>query len=365
MQLITEWFRRTFSDPQVVVLVVVLAVLFAIVLFMGDMLAPALASIVIAYLLDGLVAFLQKFKLPRMPAVLLVFIGFLALVVIVVFGLMPLLSRQVTELVQQLPSMISNGQNALMQLPQTYPDLVSEAQIEDLVAMVRNEFAKMGQVLLSLSLSSVVGFITILIYLILVPLLVFFFLKDKQLILGWLLQFLPKDSRVTSDVWHDVDSQIANYVRGKSWEIIIVGSVSYLTFSIFGLDYALLLAVLVGLSVVVPYVGAAVVTVPVLLIAWFQWGWSTDFMWLTVAYLVIQALDGNVLVPLLFSEVVSLHPVAIIVAILVFGGLWGFWGVFFAIPLATLVKAVLSVWPRKMATSEADHNPDESVKEMM
>ncbi len=64
-----------------------------------------------------------------------------------------------------------------------------------------------------------------------------------------------------------------------------------------------------------------------------------------VAYLVIQGLDGNVLVPLLFSEVVDLHPIAIIAAVLVFGALWGFWGVFFAIPLATLVKAVFHAWP--------------------
>jgi putative permease len=81
-------------------------------------------------------------------------------------------------------------------------------------------------------------------------------------------------------------------------------------------------------------------------VAWFQWGWSSDFIYLGITYLVIQAIDGNVLVPLLFSEVVNLHPVAIIVAILVFGGLWGFWGVFFAIPLGTLVKAVLTAWPR-------------------
>jgi putative permease len=95
-----------------------------------------------------------------------------------------------------------------------------------------------------------------------------------------------------------------------------------------------------------------VVTLPVVLIAWFQWGWGTEFIWLTIAYLIIQALDGNVLVPLLFSEVVNLHPVAIIVAILVFGGIWGFWGVFFAIPLATLVQAILSAWPRKDVESE-------------
>jgi putative permease len=66
-----------------------------------------------------------------------------------------------------------------------------------------------------------------------------------------------------------------------------------------------------------------------------------------IAYAIIQALDGNLLVPLMFSEVVNLHPVAIILAILVFGGLWGFWGIFFAIPLATLVKAVINAWPRK------------------
>ena len=91
------------------------------------------------------------------------------------------------------------------------------------------------------------------------------------------------------------------------------------------------------------------VTVPVLFVAWFQWGWTTEFIWLAVAYFIIQALDGNALVPLLFSEVVNLHPVAIIVAILVFGGLWGFWGVFFAIPLATLVNAIVRAWPGTQA----------------
>ena len=76
-----------------------------------------------------------------------------------------------------------------------------------------------------------------------------------------------------------------------------------------------------------------------------------------IAYAVIQALDGNLLVPLLFSEVVNLHPVAIILAILFFGGLWGFWGIFFAIPLATFVKAVLNAWPRK---TEDPEQPEET-----
>jgi len=86
-----------------------------------------------------------------------------------------------------------------------------------------------------------------------------------------------------------------------------------------------------------------------------------------IAYAVIQALDGNLLVPLMFSEVVNLHPVAIILAILIFGGLWGFWGIFFAIPLATLVKAVINAWPSNPlhraaaeSTSDAEAEADAS-----
>jgi putative permease len=78
-----------------------------------------------------------------------------------------------------------------------------------------------------------------------------------------------------------------------------------------------------------------------------QWVFGNDFFWLFGAYGVIQFLDGNLLVPVLFSEVVNLHPVFIIVSVLLFGGIWGFWGVFFAIPLATLVKAVFNAWPRR------------------
>ena len=143
-----------------------------------------------------------------------------------------------------------------------------------------------------------------------------------------------------------MDDQIGNYVRGKVYEIFIVGSVSYAAFSLLGLAYAPLLGVLVGLSVIVPYLGAAVVTLPVALAAYLQMGWGNEFIWIMVTYAVLQALDGNLLVPLLFSDVVNLHPVAIIIAVLVFGGLWGFWGVFFAIPLATLVKSLLNAWPR-------------------
>ena len=345
MRYLTQWFKRYFSDPEVIFLTIFLLIFFAVVLTMGDMLAPVLASLVIAYLLEGLVGMIERKRVPRLVAVLVVYIGFLLFVTLLLFVVMPQLSRQLTELLQQIPSMITEGQKLLMQLPQHYPEFISQDEVQKIIGVMRQEIAEFGQTVVSVSFSSVVGVIMVLVYLILMPLLVFFFLKDKSLILGYLLGFFPRDRRLANTVWRDMDRQIANYVRGKFWEIVIVWGVTSFTLSLMGLQYAVLLGVLVGLSVIIPYIGAAVVTFPVILIAWFQWGWGPEFIWLTVAYFVIQILDGNVLVRLLFSEAVNLHPVAIIVAILVFGGLWGLWGVFFAIPLATLVQAIISAWP--------------------
>jgi len=346
MNVLLAWFRRTFADPQVVILGLVLFAGFAIVIGLGRMLAPVFISIVIAYLLEAVVARLQKLGLPRFVAVLLVFILFLASLFFLFFGLVPMLMRQLTQLVQQLPNYIDQGQNLLQQLPQRYPKLVSEQQIQQLLGSIGNEVAGAGQQIISWSLATVGNVVGLLVLLVLMPVLVFFLLKDKRLLIDWLSGYLPSERHLVSSVWFDVEVQIANYVRGKAGEIVIVAAVSYVTFVSLGLQYSALLATIVGFSVLIPYIGAAVVTLPIALVAYFQWGWGWGFGQVMIAYAVIQALDGNVLVPLLFSEALDLHPIAIIVAILVFGGLWGFWGIFFAIPLATLVQAVLKTWPR-------------------
>ncbi|MEZ5543202.1 MAG: AI-2E family transporter [Pseudomonadota bacterium] len=347
MNIVYEWYHRTMSDPQAVILAVLLAAGFIVMLTLGQMLAPVLAGVVIAYLLDGVVEKIHRLGVPRVAAVVIVFLLFMSFLVFALFWLVPRLSYQVTQLLRQLPDIIGMGQSVMLQLPEKYPNLFTVEQVNDLGQTIRSEITELSQRVLSLSLPAVFGLITILVYMVLVPVLAFFFLKDKERIVSWINHRVPQQRRLVDVVARDVNIQVSNYVRGKVWEIFIVGGAAFVTFRLMGLEYALLLATMTGLSVIIPYIGAVVVTFPVAIIAWFQWGWSTDFGWMLAAYVVLQMLDGYLLVPLLFSEVVNLHPVAIIVAILVFGGLWGFWGVFFAIPLATLVQAVMQAWPRK------------------
>lgn len=339
---VKAWYRRYFTDPEAALLSVLLLLSFLIIYYLGTMLAPLLTAIVLAYMLEGSVCAMERRNAPRLLAVNLVFLVFIAFLVFLVVVLIPIVTRQTGQFLQEVPNMINNGQARLLHLSEQYPQIIPEGSIRQLLGSVSGDVTKLGQSILSVSFASIP---VIVIYLVLVPLMIFFFLKDKRMIMEWLSRFLPSDRRLISHLWIEMDAQIGNYIRGKVYEIIIVGAGAYVIFKFLGLHYASLLALTVGLSVLIPYIGAFSITIPVALVAYFQWGLGSDFYWVLTSYIVLQFLDGNVLVPILFSDVVNLHPVAIIAAILIFGGLWGFWGVFFAIPLATLVKALINIWP--------------------
>ena len=243
---------------------------------------------------------------------------------------------------RDLPNMFNLLNTWLQALPEHYPELVDYAMLDSLMTSLRAKILGYGESLLTFSLNSLVSLVGLGIYAFLVPLMVFFLLKDKPLFVRSFLNLMPKNRRLTTRVWMEMQQQINNYIRGKLLEILIVGVVTYIILIFFDLRYPLLLSVAAGLSVLVPYIGAVLVTIPIALIALFQFGLSPDFYYVLLAFVISQLLDGNIVVPFLFSEAVNLHPLTIIVAVLIFGGLWGFWGVFFAIPLATLVKAVVN-----------------------
>jgi putative permease len=258
----------------------------------------------------------------------------------------PVIWQQSVTLVKELPEMMQQGRDFINTLPEKYPNL-DPAIITNVLGNVDSKVIQVIETSIEAVMSSLTDVVAILIYLILVPLMVFFMLKDKRELLGGLNKVLPAERRLLSQVSVEMNQQIMNYIRGKMIEMFIVGGATYIAFVIMDLRYAAVLGLLVGMSVLIPYIGAAVVTIPVIAVALFQFGIGPDFYAILIVYGVIQALDGNLLVPLLFSEAVDLNPVYIIVAVLFFGGLWGFWGVFFAIPLASLVKAIINAWSVK------------------
>jgi putative permease len=340
------WVNRYFSRPDAIFLISVLLVIALVLYTLAGALAPVLTGLVLAFLLQGLVGRLEKLGSPRLLAIALAMIVLIGTVATAVLLVVPLLWQQAADLLALAPTLVGMLRDGLSSLADAFPDFITEEQILGVVNESSKELGNLSGVLLESAFSQVFSLFGLVIYLVLVPMSVFFLLKDKELLMAHLASLLPKDRPLLDAVGSQMNAQLGNYVRGKAVEILLVGTVTFITFLFFGLNYAALLGVLVGISVLIPFIGAAIVTLPVFMIAVLQFGWSLDLAWVMLAYAIIQFLDGNVLVPLLFSEAVDLHPITIIIAILAFGGLWGLWGVFFAIPLATFIKAIYAAWPR-------------------
>jgi putative permease len=342
-----NWYKRKFTDPNALMLLLLILFTFAILYVFGGILMPVLVALVIAYLLDVPVTRLENAGIRRSLATTVTLFVFIVVCFFMAVALIPIISKQSVNLIKEVPLIWDSAQQWLATLPQRYPNVIEVGYIKSMMSGVNERIVAIGEQVLSASVSSLGNFVALLIYIILVPLMVFFMLSDKGFFVASLSKILPKERVLITQVGEEMNTQIANYIRGKVIEIVIVGAVTSIAFSVLDLRFALLLGVLVGFSVLIPYIGAAVVTIPVGIVALFQFGMTAEFGYIMLVYFIIQTLDGNLLVPILFSEAVSLHPLYIIVAVLLFGGIWGFWGVFFAIPLATLVKALITAWSGK------------------
>ena len=217
--IIQDWSKRTFSDPEVSILLLTLLSSVAVFFFFGEILAPIIASIVIAYILDGFVTFLHQRHCPKLLAIVLVFMFGMSLFLACLLWLFPLIWREISTLVQALPNIANQSQQWLIKLPENYPDLISHHQAIQLTDRLHTEIANLGSLLLSSTVSIIPGILGVVIYMVVAPFLVFFFLKDGHLIFDWLTLYLPKRRRLVEQVWHEVDGQMARYIRGKLIEI--------------------------------------------------------------------------------------------------------------------------------------------------
>ena len=342
--LLNKFIKRFFSNEESVYFAILLIFSFFFIILFGNVLLPVIISIVIAFLLNGFMTTLIKYNLSQklsLSITLIVFFGFY----LSLFMALPSIGTEINNLLQNLPIIVSSFQQNLIEMNNYF----SEEEIDQIFANLSNQIS----VLLSSALGQLAGTVSLMfnaiLYAIMIPLMVFFFLKDKSILLPIASIILPKENGFMQSVFAEMNDQLFNYVTGKFIEMLLVASASYILFAFLGLPYAVLIAILVGLSVIIPIFGAILVTIPVVLIGLYEWGLSENFYLLLGFYLLIQILDGNVLVPILFSTRNNLHPVVIIIAVLFFGGIWGFWGLFFAIPLATFVKAIINSWPEPIS----------------
>ncbi len=330
-------------DPQVAVLWIIGLILMALILYLGGALTPFFVAVVLAYMLEGMVRRLTDRRLPRWAAVLIVFTLFFATGIGLVVWLIPMVIDQLTALVAALPSIAQATQKLILELHTRYATDLDPTYIENLIPRLTLEIEELARKLVSQTLTFLPSLFNLFLYLILVPFLVLLFLKDKQIIVGWLSQFVPAQRKLFTDILTDIDLQMSRFFRGKFWEMAAVSVVTIVAFLILKFHFAVLMGLIAGVSVVIPYIGVAAATIPIVLVALFQFGFSAGFWKVVIAFAVIQLIDGNLLAPLLLGNMIRIHPTAIVFALLICGHLWGFWGVLLALPVAIVVKSILDL----------------------
>lgn len=343
---ISNIIKRIFSSEETIIFALLIIFSLIIFSFFASVLTPFIISIIFAYLLVGVKKKIEIYNISDYLATLIAFSLFVLVGAAIFVWLIPLIYSQLQSFVLDIPRLFNEFLNFVSSMPAAFPELVNSDQITLFFQAVSSELSTITQNILNSSISGIQSTITLLLYIMLFPILVYFFLFDRKFIINELIKIIPGDRVMLTKVWSEMDVQLSNYVRGKFLEIVIVGIAAAVLFASFGLNYAALLAVLVGFSVLIPFVGAFTVTIPIVIIGLLQFGLGTEFYLLIFLYLLLQFIDGNLLVPIIFSDAVKLHPIIIILAVFLFGTMFGFWGVFFSIPLATFIKAVWNSWPK-------------------
>lgn len=333
--------RSLLMDPKIASLVVILALMVGALYFFGFQLIPFLIAFLIAYFLDAGVSRLKQRGLGHLISVCIVYVVYLVIYLALLGGPVRIVAHRAVELAQKLPRNADQLMEKFSHIPDPTLGLLSDKMRQDMIDLVLSQIQNTLQFVVSGSVGLISQVSAWVMFLFLVPLLVFFFLKDREPLIKAVLRFLPRNRELADQVWVEMEKRMGGYVRGKIWEILIVGIVTWAVFALLGFEYPVVFGLLSGFSVLIPYLGMVAVAIPLFIQAYLQWGMSWPLGWVMIAYTVIQFLDGNILVPMMLSHAVKLHPVTILLAVMLFGSIWGFLGVVFAIPLATFVKILL------------------------
>jgi predicted PurR-regulated permease PerM len=317
--------------------------------FLAAVLAPFAIAMIISYVLNPIVNVLNKRRVPRTMAVLLIYAVFITSLIVILMNLIPIFMMQLQELNEHMPQLTIKAQSLMSNLNdnQFLPQSVRMG-INNALVKFESGISKM----ISNYIHGIGNTLNILFIAFIIPFLAFYILKDFQLMEKSALTFVPKKYREqTVKLLVDIDTALGSYIRGQFIVCIIVGCLAYLGYWIIGMPYLLLLASVVAIFNIVPYLGQYLGAAPALIMA-------TSISWKMVLYVaivntVVQMIEGNIISPQVVGRTLNMHPLSIILALLVGGEVAGIIGLVLAVPFFAVLKVIY----QHITSNYLDHKP--------
>jgi predicted PurR-regulated permease PerM len=356
------WPTRVSTFGRHTILVVTAVFLVWFVATVGSVLVPFALALAIAYLLAPAVEWLVQRKVPRGLAVPLVLLPFLGIVVGLILLVVPALERQVLDLASRLPELGKRLADWLLKLRQQMVSrggggIVTDEQVaklqnlqaSDLMGIVSSRWSEVSTHLWVLMLGIGRGFgvglglvITLLGYFIVAPIVTAYLLAAWPSFTTHVGDLIPRPSRpALLEFWREYDVMLGRFVRGQLTEATLVAVLTTIGLAVTGFPGAVLIGVIAGLGNLIPTIGLFLSLIPGLLLALAQPEIGTSLIKLIAVFAVVQILDGQVTGPRIVGGAVGLSPVWMMIAVLVFGSLFGLPGMFLAVPMAALVRLLV------------------------
>lgn len=304
--------------------------------FLKAILAPFVVAMIISYVLNPVVCMLAARKMPRGIAVLLIYAVFLTCLAVILINLIPMLIEQMEELNEHLPEMTMHAQNIMNNLDNRgFPVGIKEG-VDQWLLQWEDRLAK-G---ISNFMDHIGSTINIVLNIFIIPFLIFYILKDFDVFERAVVSLLPRNRRKASiRLLKEIDEALGNYVRGQFLVCLIVGILAYIGYMIVGMPYALLMASIVAVFNIVPYLGPFLGAAPAVVMA-STISWKMVLMVIIVNWLC-QLLESNIVSPQVVGKKLHLHPMLIIFALLVGGEIAGVVGLILAVPLFAVLKVII------------------------
>ncbi|MCL6548431.1 MAG: AI-2E family transporter [Alicyclobacillus sp.] len=298
---------------------------------------PFLAAMVCTYVLQPVVEALVKRRVPRSMAILIIYLAFILLLVVGILHAIPLVSRQLTQLTQHLPTLIQQADSwidGLARRRQYLPDALRRGIESALSQAEQNMAAYAASVITMLT-----GTVNAVLGAFVVPFLVFYMLKDARAIGRAMVHLAPPGRREqVREILSGIDETLGKYVRGQLLVMLTVGILTYAGLLLVRMPYALLLALFVAMTNIIPYLGPFIGATPAILLAFS----ISPQMALKVILVnvIVQQCEGNLISPQIMGRTLNLHPMSIVAALLLGGEMAGVLGLVVAVPALAVGKVV-------------------------
>lgn len=332
---------------KIILISIIFIFIFKIRKILLDILSPFIISVLIAYLLNPVVNFFEKYNIKRIHSIILVYAFLLFLMILLSFCILPILLRDINVLIESFPLFSEQIQMLVKKFQDGYinSNLPQSLKviIDNNILLVQNSLLSFFQKIADLFIS----FFSEILNFIIIPIIVFYMLKDTEYFKNQMILLIPKKNRSkTLELFRDINNVFGKYLRGQLMVSIFVGILTAILLIIIKVKYALILGIFSGLCNIIPYFGPIIGIIPTIIFSLLDS--TSKAVYAILAYIIIQQIESGILAPKIIGESVGIHPIYIIFALIMGGKLYGVTGFIIAIPVAAVIKLYIKYVLKKI-----------------